>query len=245
MNILNDYGVVLSGQEIVEYAKRRGLCQICGRTQTHKRPNNLFQKLRNQWQPLTILDGGDDQYNNNDDDASNSQMYLVYKGYCLQPTCYTLEEAKRELGEIAVVVTEESCMDGVLSQRSLTSEQVSKSLRRFSSSKFSSSSARSYEFSILDRPKLNQQQHNPMTYHHSRLLLHPTSSSLSDVLSLGASERLCTTAETTTVYHCTICIIQLTATAIGQRLGGRFLLPLSTIHDDTVHDDTIQYNNNN
>ncbi|KAG7359464.1 CHAT domain containing protein [Nitzschia inconspicua] len=171
MNVMNDYGVVLSGHEIVEYARRRGLCQLCGRTQTHKRPNNLFKKLRNQWEPLTIMDQGDD------DAASGNQMYLVYKGFCLQPTCYTLEEAKVELGEIVL----EPCD---ASHRSVNSKQISQSMRRFSSAKFSMGSGTSYEFSVPDPQTSNSTSQ-------SRLLrpnqLFSTSSTLSDVSSLGAS----------------------------------------------------------
>ena len=77
-------GMVLTGEDLERYSKRRGLCHICARVQTHKRVGKLLK--RNQWEPVTLV---------NEDTGG----YQIYKGYCIQPTCYTLEQAKELLGE--------------------------------------------------------------------------------------------------------------------------------------------------
>jgi len=77
-------GVMMhDGPRLREYARSRGLCERCVAVKTHKRQGYL--PWRQKWHPLTIknAEGG----------------YVVYKGYCLQPTCYTLEQAKRNSGE--------------------------------------------------------------------------------------------------------------------------------------------------
>ena len=97
MNVMNaglcQNGAVLTGRELEQYSRRKGLCQICAGSETHKRAGKLFK--RNQWEPLTVRSN----INGSSGEDINSCDYLVYKGYCLQPTCYTLEQAKELLGE--------------------------------------------------------------------------------------------------------------------------------------------------
>jgi Leucine-rich repeat (LRR) protein/O-acetyl-ADP-ribose deacetylase (regulator of RNase III) len=76
--------LTLGGEELEEYCKKHGLCNLCAQTKTHKRVFRL--KKKNQWQPLTVGTAG---------------VYIVFKGYCVQPGCFTLEQAQRLLGEIA------------------------------------------------------------------------------------------------------------------------------------------------
>ena len=78
-------GKVLSGEEFEEYCKDHGLCRRCARVKTHKRSLKLFGRGK-KWEPLTVHD-------------DENGEYTVYKGYCLQPTCYTIGQAKRLLGE--------------------------------------------------------------------------------------------------------------------------------------------------
>ena len=81
-------GKLLSGTELLDYAKHKGLCSKCVQHTTHKRIKKRLGILRSEadWVPLTVKDK----------EAGN---YIVYKGYCLQPTCWTLAEAKSMLGE--------------------------------------------------------------------------------------------------------------------------------------------------
>lgn len=80
-------GKVLSGEEFEEYCKDHGLCRRCARVKTHRRVVKMFGRGR-KWEPMTLHD-----------DLTGE--YTVYKGYCLQPNCYTLGQAKRLLGESA------------------------------------------------------------------------------------------------------------------------------------------------
>jgi hypothetical protein len=80
-------GKVLSGEEFEEYCRDHGLCKRCARARTHRRILKLFGKGK-KWEPMTLHD-------------ELTGEYLVYKGYCLQPTCYTFGQAKRLLGENA------------------------------------------------------------------------------------------------------------------------------------------------
>ena len=82
----NEQQLILDGEELEEYCQKHGLCHLCAQTRTHKRVFRL--KKKNQWQPMTV---------ENKDDGE----YIVYKGYCVQPGCFTLEQAQRLLGEIA------------------------------------------------------------------------------------------------------------------------------------------------
>jgi len=76
-------GTLLEGARLQEYAQRHGLCDICAQYQTHEKHGRFLNKVLI---PLT---------------RRNEQgSYEVYKGLCIQPTCYTLEQAKRHLGEI-------------------------------------------------------------------------------------------------------------------------------------------------
>ena len=75
-------GKLLSGKDLRVYAKRHGLCQICGQTKTHQRGGSILHRT---WEPITATMDG--------------RNYIVYKGYCLQPTCYTLNKAQERLGE--------------------------------------------------------------------------------------------------------------------------------------------------
>ena len=77
-------GRVLRGDEqIKKYCRERGLCFICGEIQTHKKVGPLYNRS---WEPLTITD-----------DKGN---ITVYKGHCIQATCYTsVDQVKELLGE--------------------------------------------------------------------------------------------------------------------------------------------------
>lgn len=79
-------GLSLEGDELEDYCKRRGLCPLCAKTRTRKRAFRLFGKKRNQWELLTVLD-------------KETGAYQVYKGYCVKPNCFTLDQAKRLAGE--------------------------------------------------------------------------------------------------------------------------------------------------
>jgi hypothetical protein len=78
-------GKVLSGEEFEEYCKDHGICKRCAKVKTHRRALKLFGK-GSKWDPLTV----------HDEDTGD---YTVYKGYCMQSTCYTIGQAKRLLGE--------------------------------------------------------------------------------------------------------------------------------------------------
>jgi hypothetical protein len=82
-------GKLLSGPHLLQYAQQKGLCTKCVQHVTHKRVKKRLGMLRSvtpDWIPITIKD---DQEGN----------YTVYKGYCLQPTCWTLSEVQAILGE--------------------------------------------------------------------------------------------------------------------------------------------------
>jgi len=78
-------GKVLSGEAYEEYCKDHGLCKRCAKVQTHERVVKLFGRGK-KWEPLTLYD-------------EKTGDYTVYKGFCLQPNCYTIGQAKRLLGE--------------------------------------------------------------------------------------------------------------------------------------------------
>jgi hypothetical protein len=76
-------GRVLQGHELEAYAERRGLCTICGLYQTHHKVGTIFSS---RLEPMTVADG--------------RGVITVYKGYCVQPTCYTsVEQVKELLGD--------------------------------------------------------------------------------------------------------------------------------------------------
>lgn len=64
-------GQVLSGEVLKKYAKQKGLCTICGLYQTHQKKG----RFKTRFDPITK--------------KNDKGEYTVYKGYCLQPTCYT------------------------------------------------------------------------------------------------------------------------------------------------------------
>jgi len=100
-------GKLLQGEKLLEYARQKGLCPKCVQHVTHKRVRKRLGMLRYsfEWLPLTVTD----------EQAGN---YTVYKGYCLQPTCYTLEEAQIKLGERASLVRSGSIGRGVAGSKS-------------------------------------------------------------------------------------------------------------------------------
>jgi hypothetical protein len=78
-------GMVLSGEELEEYCKSHGLCRRCAKVRTHRRVLKLFGRGE-KWEPLTLHD-------------EETGEYTVYRGFCLKPTCFTVGQAKRLLGE--------------------------------------------------------------------------------------------------------------------------------------------------
>jgi hypothetical protein len=76
-------GRVLRGQDLKDHAEKHGLCTICGLYQTHKKVGIFFNKFL----PDTI--------------TNDKGKTTVYKGHCIQPTCYTsVEQVQEILGEI-------------------------------------------------------------------------------------------------------------------------------------------------
>jgi len=92
----------LSGEDLNDYCRNRGLCNRCVKVVTHKRIVKLFGK-NVKWEPLTIRRPNTEKAYLMDRDStirSSDTEYDVYKGYCLKEhTCYTMAEAKRLLGE--------------------------------------------------------------------------------------------------------------------------------------------------
>ncbi|KAG7348506.1 Armadillo/beta-catenin-like repeat protein [Nitzschia inconspicua] len=76
---------LLSGEDkIKQYCKKHGLCNICGQFQTHKKGGPIYNRI---WEPMTV----EDEYGN----------ITVYKGHCIQATCYSsVDQVKELLGEI-------------------------------------------------------------------------------------------------------------------------------------------------
>lgn len=69
-----------------KYRQSRGLCEICGAFQTHEMEGKRKFMRKNKYNvPLTT--------------QNSDGSYSVYKGFCIQPKCYTLTEAKKILGE--------------------------------------------------------------------------------------------------------------------------------------------------
>ena len=114
----------LSGEELDDYCRNRGICKRCVKVVTHKRVVKLFGKDI-KWEPLTVRKAKQERDRDHQGDNHESKQqdqqepvagstnridlndandfhdeYSVYKGYCLnEPICYTLAEAKRLLGE--------------------------------------------------------------------------------------------------------------------------------------------------
>jgi hypothetical protein len=96
---------MLSGTEMEKYAKRRGLCHICGQYQTHRRVGIFRQKL----EPLTVKKG---------------DTITVYKGYCIQPTCYqSVHSVKGLLGERVTRRTQQHAAPGLVAASSSSGSQ--------------------------------------------------------------------------------------------------------------------------
>jgi hypothetical protein len=75
-------GRVLRGHEIKEYAERHGLCTICALYTTHKKVKTF---MKSRMEPITVTD-------------PQTGVISVYKGHCIQPTCYTtIEQVKEKL----------------------------------------------------------------------------------------------------------------------------------------------------
>jgi hypothetical protein len=68
---------VITGTEFHKYCTKHGLCYNCGLYQTHEPKKGVF---KTQIKPITKQE--------------RNGEYTVYKGYCIQPTCYTLGKAK-------------------------------------------------------------------------------------------------------------------------------------------------------
>jgi Ran GTPase-activating protein (RanGAP) involved in mRNA processing and transport len=81
--IMDSAGRLLKGDELEMHCKNRGLCPLCARTRVRKRVFKLFKK--NKWEALTVQD--------------KEGNYSVYKGYCVKPNCFSIEQAKRLKGE--------------------------------------------------------------------------------------------------------------------------------------------------
>jgi hypothetical protein len=85
-------GVLLTGKHLDEYVDKHGRCPIC-KTVVRKRP-----QFWSNWEPVTV---GPDPV---------TGEYEVYKGYCIQPTCYTLDQVKIMLGE-SVETNAQACVN--------------------------------------------------------------------------------------------------------------------------------------
>ena len=81
--ILDAEGKPLIGRDLEDYCRIRGLCPLCAKTKTRKRVFKLFK--RNKWEPITTKNADGE--------------YEVYRGYCVKPNCFTLDQAKRLAGE--------------------------------------------------------------------------------------------------------------------------------------------------
>eukprot|EP00980_Cylindrotheca_fusiformis_P031587 scaffold26597_cov127-Cylindrotheca_fusiformis.AAC.2 len=76
-------GHTLVGKELEDFCSQRGLCPLCARTKTQRKIFKLFQ--RSKWERLTLKD--------------KNGKYTVYKGFCVKPDCFSLEQAKRMAGD--------------------------------------------------------------------------------------------------------------------------------------------------
>ena len=81
--ILDAEGKPLVGRDLEDYCRIRGLCPLCAKTKTRKRVFKLFKK--NKWEPITT--------------KNPDGEFEVYRGYCVKPNCFTLDQAKRLAGE--------------------------------------------------------------------------------------------------------------------------------------------------
>lgn len=76
-------GRVLAGEEFREYCEKHGLCTICGQVPVKKKKG-----IRRSWSDIEAS-------------LTPSGEIEVYKGYHISPRCYSLNQARAALGEIA------------------------------------------------------------------------------------------------------------------------------------------------
>jgi hypothetical protein len=76
-------GHILAGEELEDFCSERGLCPLCARTRTRRKIFKLFKRSR--WERLTV--------------TNKKGEYTVYKGFCVKPDCFSLEQAKRMVGD--------------------------------------------------------------------------------------------------------------------------------------------------
>jgi hypothetical protein len=109
-------GIYLQGRELEEFCQQKGRCPLCAKTRVKKKILHIFGS--NTWESITVKvkvikvdddgrrtehgGGGGLRRNKkqkgNKDSTSNNNVnvkYTVYKGYCVQDGCFTLEQAKR------------------------------------------------------------------------------------------------------------------------------------------------------
>lgn len=105
-------GVYLQGDELEEYCLANGLCDKCGKVKVRRKVVKVFGS--NKWEPITTVKVEANtsktrkkqksyktvkaNINSGQDDDVE---YLVYKGYCLRPNCYTLQQAKMLSGTMS------------------------------------------------------------------------------------------------------------------------------------------------
>jgi len=97
----NKRAMELTGEELDEYCRNRGLCNRCVKVQTHKRVVKLFGKDA-KWEPMTVRKQPVEASPSTAISKSKKDKsfeFSVYKGYCLKDHCYTIAEAKRLLGD--------------------------------------------------------------------------------------------------------------------------------------------------
>lgn len=76
-------GRLLIGEEFLECCERNGLCMLCGQTRVREKKKGMFGRS------LTDIPI----------DTDERGEIIVYKGYHISPTCYSMAQAKEELGE--------------------------------------------------------------------------------------------------------------------------------------------------
>mmetsp|Transcript_3549 Transcript_3549/g.8445 ORF Transcript_3549/g.8445 Transcript_3549/m.8445 type:complete len:1412 (+) Transcript_3549:215-4450(+) len=132
-------GRVLEGKEFIEHCKRHGFCARCGKRQTHKKAG-FGWKAR-----LEPIDLERDEHGN----------IVVYKGYCISPTCYSsIEQVNAiENGHI---------MDSPIARPGMHRPTLTSPGSTSSHSNHSSPSTRSHLLGSLNPPGLYQSSSVPM-----------------------------------------------------------------------------------
>jgi hypothetical protein len=77
-------GRVLVGDEFDDYCEKYGMCRSCGKVKVREAKKGIFG---GSWTDIPFA-------------CNHKGQIIVYKGYHISPTCYTLKQAKRELCEI-------------------------------------------------------------------------------------------------------------------------------------------------